>query len=187
MYYLIASVFILIQSYQMDLRKNCDNKIIFDVGDITTYESRLSEILECRHLKELTIQILSNKGGWVVFSNIEGATDHECSYGYDSKLVSLPDQFNKLNELESLDISYLGVNSLPNSFVNLTRLKRLDISFNEINIRKEIEKLSSLPSLVVLKIYGCKFSEDDLKVLTDANPKLNLFYSEHQLIQGMKK
>jgi hypothetical protein len=40
---------------------------------------------------------------------------------------------------------------------------------------------------VVLKIYGCKFNEDDLKVLTDANPKLNLFYSEHQLIQGMKK
>jgi len=177
---LYLSISLSYETHKMVGSLNCDENTLFEVGDTQTYTERLKIILKCDSLVSLTIQITSNKG-WVVFSHIQGISDHSCSYSYDTKLGSLPDDFANLKHLQNLDLSYLGIDNLPNSLFKLQNLKSLDISFNKIQLSKELDKILSLENLELLKIYGCDFSNDDLERILRKKPDLKVLYTEKHL------
>lgn len=163
---------------------DCEPGIIFEVGDTKTFAGRIMEVLKCENLSALTIQITSNKG-WVVFSNIQGVSDHTGSYSYNTKLGSLPDEFGGLQKLESLQLSYLGIEGLPDSISQLKHLKSLDISFNPIHLSQELDKILKLNNLEYLKIYGCIFKNQDLETIRTVRPDLKILYSEKHMLEEL--
>lgn len=180
---LSISAFVL---YFSDIRAeaNCDSTIIFDVGDTSTYKNRLRLLLECKELKDLTIRIMANKG-WVVFPAIQGV-DQGFRYSTKIKLGFLPEEICNAKELESLDVSDLGLSKLPQNLSNLSSLELLDISFNRIEIADELTKIFSLENLKVLKIYGCNFTEAVLTEIKTQRPNLRILFSQEHLIEDAK-
>jgi hypothetical protein len=166
-------------------QSNCKTDEFFELGDTSTYKERLYPLLKCEILRSLTITVTENKG-WVVFSSIQG-TDQGIKYSTRIKLGNLPEELTLARNLESLDVSDLGLDQLPQNFAGFSKLKVLDISFNRISISKELKNIVSIDSLEVLKIYGCNFSAADLKEMSRHRPKLKIFYTQEHLLKDYRE
>lgn len=156
----------------------------FEVGDTATYKFRLLPILKCETLKKLAIRITENRG-WVVFSSLQGI-DQGFRYSNKVKLGFLSEDIAIAKNLESLEISELGIDQLPNGIINLSNLEVLDISFNRLDIAKELPKILSLSNLKTLKMYGSKFSETELYEIKNKLPQIKILYSPDHLLEESK-
>ncbi|MCE2996946.1 MAG: hypothetical protein ACK5RG_10095 [Cyclobacteriaceae bacterium] len=181
---LTCFVFVISSNKIVFAQTECKATEVFEVGDTATYKSRLMPILKCEALKNLTIQITQNKG-WVVFSSVQG-NDFGFRYSAKLNLVALLEDLGIAKNLESLEVSDLGIDYLPESMVDLVNLQSLDIGFNKLNVSKELPKINSLSNLKVLKIYGCIFTEDDLETIRKQLPNVTILYSQNHLIEEFK-
>ncbi len=177
-------IFLVLNNKIVVAQTECKATEVFEVGDTVTYKFRLLPILKCETLKNLTIQITQNKG-WVVLSSI-GGKDYGFKYSAKVKLGSVTEELGIARNLESLELSDLGIDHLPASMFELVNLQSLDISFNKLDISIELSKITSLRNLKLLKIYGCIFNENDLETIRKLLPGVTILYSQNHLIEELK-
>jgi len=136
-----------------------------------------------RNYKFLRIKIPSNQTGWNVYATVQNRAkiENSPSYSLDNEMDLLPESIGKFKNLEYLDLSFLGLKKLPESITKLDRLKILDLSFNSIDIGAELEKIKSMKSIEIIKIYGCKFTLLDLSKL-ESIKGLRIKYSKDDFL-----
>jgi hypothetical protein len=168
------------------LLKIDSKKVALTLGDTVNCKAILIDCFsKNKNAKELSIQILGNNNGWVVFDDFP-SENHYSDFYYDKKLISIPESIVELNEVEALDISFLGLISLPQNLSHLSKLKSLNISFNKIALLNEIDKFQQLKNLTALRFYGCNFDKSVLDTLIKRLPNVNLLFSKEQYLIDMK-
>ncbi|MEM9340169.1 MAG: hypothetical protein AAGA66_15650 [Bacteroidota bacterium] len=157
-----------------------DNKVVYVKPDADAQWKGLLTALDST-TKGLTIVVEGNKDtGWMVGPPLSaGDFSLKSIHDYDFFLDTLPVNGADLKELVYLDISSLGLNALPN-FSDFPKLESLDISFNPVNIKDEIQNISSLKSLKVLNIQGCDFDENDVSSLNEKKNGLTILHLFNQ-------
>ena len=163
---------------------NNSDTLVVELQDPKDFQQQIYDAFSRKNLKSLTINLRANHR-WIVFGDLLGYQDiqDDPSYDFKYKVGSLPDELVGMDQLEVLNVSFLGLNSLPESITQLHALQELDISFNRLNISVEVEKLVGLNQLEVLKAYGCGLTEDITKRLQIINPKLRVRYTKQHFME----
>jgi Leucine-rich repeat (LRR) protein len=165
--------------------QECKEKVILEADD--NLVKGIVSLAGCSELRQLTLQISDNKKSWVVFSRIDSIADNQASYSFQKKLEYIPNEVGNLVQLESLDISYLGLKVFPANFDKLVNLVSLNISFNKIDLTNITELLKTLPNLRELKIYGINLNSEFLNKIRENRPLLKILNSEQDFIEEVKK
>ena len=82
----------------------------------------------------------------------------------------LPDQITTLTNLKSLTLVGLDLVTLPDSFSRLNNLDTLNLYMNKLTISNELEKLKGLKRLKYIGLHGNKLTANDLKELKESIP-----------------
>ncbi len=83
-----------------------------------------------------------------------------------NSISNLSEQIGDLVTLQTLILNSNKLKSLPNSITKLVNLEVLDLSINEnLDIMQELDKLTKLPNLRVLKIVDVKMTEGDQAII----------------------
>jgi Leucine-rich repeat (LRR) protein len=107
-------------------------------------------------------------GGWTIhppLNELEEMTE-------TPPFRQLPDEITDLTDLTSLTLVGLDLSTLPDNFQKLQNLDTLNLSFNKLTISKEIEKLKGLKHLRYLELVGNQVDSADVVELKRANPEL---------------
>ena len=127
-----------------------------------------SEIGRLTNAKRL--YITSDSGAWTIYpplSALPQPTDTSLS-------KRLPNEITKLTSLKYLGLVRLNLTTLPNDFGKLNNVDSLDLSFNKLTISNEIEKLKELKKLKFLGLTGNVVDSTDIIELKKNNPNLKI-------------
>jgi Leucine-rich repeat (LRR) protein len=81
-------------------------------------------------------------------------------------LKELPEKIGELINLKILVLNSNRLKTLPSSLIKLTKLEVLDLSVNrDLDVIVELDKISKLPNLKVLKIVDVKLRKSDIDLL----------------------
>lgn len=86
----------------------------------------------------------------------------------------LPDEITNLSELRKLSLAALDLTELPDDFAKLQKLDSLDLFMNKLTISNEVEKLKQLKNLKYLVLVGNDIDTADINELKKANPRLTI-------------
>ncbi|MGC3948135.1 MAG: leucine-rich repeat domain-containing protein [Chryseolinea sp.] len=84
----------------------------------------------------------------------------------------LPAEITKLKTLRKLDLVYLDLVDLPDDFDSLQNLDSLDLSLNKLTIANEVDVINGLRRLKYLALFGNKVDTADVVKLKQVNPNL---------------
>ena len=118
---------------------------------------------------------LSNKGLTALPKYVLDRTDlQELNISYNSLTGSLPGEIRWLQNLEILNASYNKMTGVPAEVGQLSKLKILDLSYNQLTgLPNEIANLKQLQKFILI---GNNPSEQDLQVIKNALPNLQIIY-----------
>jgi len=103
-----------------------------------------------------------------------------------NSISELPDNIDKLINLNTLILNSNKIRTLPNSITKLTKLEVLDLSINkELDIIKDLEKLKVLKNLKVLKIVDVKLRRDDIATLKKALPNTKIIFTIAEYFESL--
>ena len=88
----------------------------------------------------------------------------------------LPSEICKLKNLHRLDLIHLDLVDLPDDFDTLQNLDSLDLTLNKLTIANEVDVLNSLRRLKYLALFGNQVDSADVAALKRANPGLVVFF-----------
>lgn len=123
-----------------------------------------------RLTKAKRLYIALDSGGWTVYPSLSALPQAMDS----SPSQKLPDEITELTNLKSLGLIHLSLESLPTDFGKLENLDSLDLSMNRLTISNELEKLKSLKGLKYLGLMGNAVDRTDIKELKRNNPNLTI-------------
>jgi Leucine-rich repeat (LRR) protein len=127
-----------------------------------------SEVGRLKKAKRLFIT--ADSGGWTIYPPLSALPQPTNS----SLGQNLPDEITELTNLKSLGLVHLNLTSLPRDFIRLKNLDSLDLSMNRLVISDEIPKLKELKGLKYLGLLGNKIDSTDIEELKRGNPKLTI-------------
>lgn len=96
----------------------------------------------------------------------------ELNLSYNQLTGALPSQIRSLKNLQKLDLSYNEMSGIPAEIGELTQLRTLNLSNN--NFTGLPNELGNLSNLEVLILTGNNYSEQDLQVIQNKLPTLNV-------------
>lgn len=126
------------------------------------------DIEQLTNVKRLFIS--ADSGAWTIYpplSALPQPTDNTLN-------ERLPNEITKLTNLKYLGLVRLNLTTLPDDFGKLNNLDSLDISFNRLTISNEIEKLKELKELKYLELTGNVVDSTDIIKLKKENPSLKI-------------
>ena len=162
-----------------------DNKGLFDdLADketVTLFLSKYqldnvpSDIGRLKKAKRL--YITADTLGWTIYpplSAIPQPTD-------STRGRKLPTEITDLTGLKYLGLVNLNIETLPDDFDKLENLDTLDLSMNRLVISNELKKLKELKGLKYLGLMGNAIDSADIRELKSSNPSLTIrtwFYND---------
>lgn len=129
------------------------------------------QIRELKNVQDLMIS-KTEPGGWVVFPPLSRMVMKE----FDPPYRELPDEILSLSQLKHLRLSGLDLHTLPEDLHKLEQLESLDISFNKLDINAELAKLKALPHLKKLNVLVNNYDSLALKQWMKERPGLEIIY-----------
>lgn len=116
------------------------------------------------------LYITADTLGWTVYpplSSLPQPTD-------STPGKKLPAEITKLTSLKYLGLVHLNLKSLPDEFDKLKNLDTLDLSMNKLVISNELKILKELKGLKYLGLMGNAVDSADIKQLKNSNPSLTI-------------
>jgi Leucine-rich repeat (LRR) protein len=86
----------------------------------------------------------------------------------------LPIEITELTNLQNLGLVGLNLKGLPDNFDKLQKLESLNLMMNKLTISKELEKFKRLRNLKYLGLFGNKVDTADINELKRVNPNLTI-------------
>lgn len=126
-----------------------------------------SEIGKLRKVKSLHIA-KDSTGNWTIyppFSALQEMTKVP-------PFRQLPNEITELTNLQNLNLTGLDLKTLPDNFDKLQKLDSLNLVLNKLTISVEMEKLKKLKNLKYLGLFGNKIDTADIRELKMGNPNL---------------
>ena len=118
------------------------------------------EISKLTNVKKLYIATDSITA-WTVYQPLS-AIDQRIS---TSPFRHLPDEITELVSLETLSLVDLDLVALPNNFDKLENLDSLSLFMNKLTISNELDKLKKLKKLKYIGLFGNKVDSSDVQIL----------------------
>jgi hypothetical protein len=155
-----------------------DNSLFHSLRGKEEVEIRLSmykldsvppEIGDLKGVKKLYISRDSAQG-WTSYPPLSALGDLRAHPPYRY----LPHELTELTSLQRLTLIDLDLVTLPEDFDKLQNLDTLVLFMNKLTVSKEIAKLKKLKRLKYLRIFGNKVTADDLAQLKRSNPGLRI-------------
>jgi len=128
-----------------------------------------SDIGKLRKVKSLYIT-KDSTNGWTVYPPLSALQQ----MNEIPPFRQLPDEIADLSELRNLSLTALDLKNLPDNFDKLQKLDSLSIVLNKLTISNEVEKLKKLKNLKYLGLFGNKVDTVDIHELKRANPSLTI-------------
>jgi hypothetical protein len=128
-----------------------------------------SDIGKLKKAKSLYITNDST-GGWTVFPPLSVLQERTELPPFRQ----LPSQLTELTNLKKLGLVALNLKQLPDNFDSLQNLDSLNLSLNKLTISREITKLKNLKNLKHLGLWGNKVDTTDINELKKINPNLTI-------------
>ncbi|MEQ8417116.1 MAG: hypothetical protein RIB71_21720 [Imperialibacter sp.] len=126
-----------------------------------------------KNARELTISYDSVKlGQWVVLPPLNALYEMVDRPPFHI----LPAEITQLPRLNKLSIIGLNLRQLPKDFDKLKQLEYLDLSMNKLTVTNELNKLSGLPLLKKLVVFGNRIDTAILKNWNNQHPDLEIIY-----------
>jgi Leucine-rich repeat (LRR) protein len=125
-----------------------------------------SEIGRLTNTKRLYITM--DTVGWTIYPPLGGLPQPTDS-GQSQKL---PSEITKLTNLKTLALVRLRLNQLPDNFDQLKNLDSLDLMMNRLVIKDEIQKINGLKNLKYIQLFGNVVDSVDINELRKNNPGL---------------
>ncbi|CAN5358168.1 hypothetical protein BH09BAC3_BH09BAC3_09710 [soil metagenome] len=123
-----------------------------------------------RLTKAKRLFIAADSGGWTIYPPLSALPQPT-----DTSLAQkLPDEITQLTNLKSLGLVRLNLGTLPEDFGKLKNLDSLDLSLNRLVISNEIQKLKEIKGLKYLVLLGNVIDSTDIKDLKKDNPSLKI-------------
>lgn len=157
--------------------KKYDSNLFIDLAEkenVTIYlneyklDSIPAEIGRLTNAKRL--YITSESSGWTVYPPLSAIKQPNKK----PLIPYLPSEICELKQLKSLGLVNLDLISLPDNFSNLQNLDSIDLSFNNLTLSNEIPKLIQLKNLKYLRLLGNKIDSASIRELEKHNPKLSI-------------
>lgn len=143
----------------------CDNVVIYlnkyKLDSVPVEIGMLKNVRSLRIAKDST-------SGWTVFPPASAFKE----ITKKPPFRQLPDAIASLTTLQNLDLSGLDLKSLPDDFDKLQNLDSLNLMLNKLVIANEIDKLRKLKRLKYLAIFGNDVDTSDVLELRKHNPSL---------------
>ena len=127
------------------------------------------QIKELSNAEEL--EIISDRK-WKVYPPVSFFEIKEVSPPFKN----LPDEITTLSKLKRLRVVDLNLRELPKDFQKLENLEELDLSFNKLQISNEMGKLRALPNLRHLNVVGNLVDTIELKSWMKVNQNLKIIF-----------
>lgn len=108
--------------------------------------------------------------GWTIYPPL-GSLPQPTDSG-PGQSQKLPNEITKLTNLKTLSLVRLRLKQLPDNFDQLKNLDSLDLMMNRLVIKDEIQKLKGLTSLKYLQLFGNVVDSVDIVELRKNNPEL---------------
>lgn len=128
-----------------------------------------SDISQLRKVKSLYIA-KDSSSGWTVYPPLSAMRQMTKVPPFQQ----LPNEITDLTELENLVLIGLDLKSLPDNFDKLQKLDSLNLMLNKLTISNEIEKLKKLKRLKYLGLLGNNVDTVDINKLRRSNPMLTI-------------
>lgn len=138
---------------------------------LSTYglDSVPKEIGQLQNVKSLTIVKDSSKG-WKIYPPLSALTRRVDVPPF----TRLPDEILELKTLTTLSLVDLNIKALPDDFNKLENLETLDLTLNKLTISNEITKLNGLKKLKHLALFGNRVDSIDIQELKKENSNLEI-------------
>lgn len=127
------------------------------------------DIVKLRKVKSLCIA-KDSTNGWTIYPPLSALMQRADIPPFRK----LPNEITELTNLRNLDLIGLDLKTLPDNFDKLQKLDSLNLIFNKLTISNEIEKLKKLKNLRYLGLFGNKVDTSDIRQLKMENPNLNI-------------
>jgi Leucine-rich repeat (LRR) protein len=127
-----------------------------------------SDIGRLKNVKRL--YITADSIGWTVYPPLSALPQPPDS----TPGKQLPAEITELTSLKYLGLVHLNLKSLPNDFSKLKNLDSLDLSMNRLVISDELKKIKELKGLKFLGLMGNAIDSADIKELKNSNPSLTI-------------
>lgn len=128
-------------------------------------DSVTSEIGTLKKVERLYISQDTNTG-WTAYPPLSALGEERLA----PPSKHLPDQITTLTNLKILTLVGLDLVTLPDSFSRLENLDTLNLYMNKLTISNELEKLKRLKRLKYIGLHGNKLTANDLKELQESIP-----------------
>ena len=169
------------------------SKLIINFLVISSLKIKFGYVKYCTNnqgmITELNLSNIDYQG--IAINRLEKSLDSILALSYlknldlsNNHLKLLPEEINKSNSIEVLDLSFNKLSRIPNSFTSLSNLKLLNLKSNHIRyLSKSISTLSSLHTLILRDNFLDKFPKsigdlENLKLLDIHHNKFNKIPSE---------
>lgn len=129
------------------------------------------QIRELKNVQDLMIS-KTGPGGWMVYPPLSGMVIKD----FEPPYRELPYEILSLGQLKHLRLSGLDLHTLPEDLHKLEQLETLDLSFNKLNINAELAKLKALPHLKTLNVLVNNYDSLALKQWMKERPGLEIIY-----------
>ena len=126
---------------------------------------------ELKKVKELEI-FNDSIEGWTIYPPLS-AMDQWID---EPPFRKIPSELLALDGLEKLTLIGLNIQTLPEDFNKLENLEYLDLSMNKITVSKEISKLKKLKKLKYLELFGNRINMLDIENWRRENPNIEIKY-----------
>lgn len=127
-----------------------------------------SDIGRLKNTKRL--YITDDSVGWTIYPPVSALPQSTDS----TPGKKLPTEITDLTGLKYLGLVHLNLESLPEDFNKLKNLDTLDLSMNKLVISNELKKLKELTGLKYLGLMGNSIDSADIKELKINNPSLTI-------------
>ena len=115
------------------------------------------------------------KTGWTIYPPLSAFEE----YVDRPPFRNLPNEIACLVKLRELKLSHLELKTLPTAFDKLENLETLDLTLNKLTIKDEIDKLKNLKKLKQLALFGNRVTKADVVQLKAAIPALSIDLEEY--------
>ncbi len=146
-----------------------------DQETVTIYLSKYhldsipSEIGRLKKARKLYVT-LDSSGGWTIYPPLSALQQRTEKPPF--KL--LPNEITELSNLKNLRLVELNLKQLPDDFGKLENLDSLDLTLNKLTISNELDKLMKLKKLKYLGLFGNSVEATDIEKLKKGNPDLTI-------------
>ncbi len=154
------------ESYFNDLANQERVQIVLKDYDLEQVPYQIQELQSATKLT-----IIPDRG-WKVYPPVSFFDVKQFSPPYRT----LPDEITSLTKLKHLRVVDLDLNELPENFGKLENLETVDLSFNKLNVSTELSKLNLLPKLRQLNVVGNMVDTVELKNWKKGRQNLEIIF-----------